>query len=202
MQPNAPSNPTPNPYDFITNPGKAPKTPLFGGNSLGKKVVLIVGGAIAFMIIAGVALTLFGNGNQSNTAGLKSLVAEQQELARVAGIGAKKAQSGTLRGKAATTELSVVSQQQALKRYLEGQNIELSEEELAARKDASTDEALDSAVSSNRFDEVFDSTLSELLATYANNVENAYNGAGNENLKSVLNDAFKSTAALNGSSPE
>jgi hypothetical protein len=202
MQPNqplGPSSPVPNPYDFITNPGQRPKRQLFGGGgSLTKRIILVVGGAVLLMIIIAIVVSFLTSGGSSNLNSLKSIVAQQQELARVAGIGADKAQDSTIRSYALTAKLSVTSQQQKLIAYLESKNVKLSKEELAAKQDKSVDEALDAATSSNRFDEAFNEELTGQLNNYATDLQEAFDSTSNQNGKTVLSDSYSSTAIILG----
>jgi hypothetical protein len=201
MDPNQPYIPPPkgqNPYDFITNPQKSPKRRFSGGNSFVTRLFMVVGGGVLLIIIISVAVSLLGRSGQGNTNALKNLVAEQEELVRVASIGSGQAQDASVRARALTTELSTETQQQSLINYLEKLGIKVSKEELAAQKDSNTDSELESAASSNRFDDTFSATLTELLNKYAANLQDVYNSTSNEETKLVLSDSYSSTATLLG----
>lgn len=202
MQPNqpvGPSSPAPNPYDFITNSPQKPRKQLFGGGgSFKSRLILIIGGAVLLMIILAIITSLLTAGSSGNTNALKTMVAQQQELARVAAIGADKSQDSTIRSRALTAKLSATTQQQKLTAYLEKRNIKLTKEELAANQDKSVDEALEAAAASNRFDEAFNEELISQLNTYAAALQDAYESAGNEESKKLLSDSFTSTAFILG----
>jgi hypothetical protein len=201
MDPSKPYIPPPrgqNPYDFITNPQTPPKRRFSGGNSFMTRLLMVVGGGVLLIIIISVAVSLLGRSSQGNVSALKNLVSEQEELVRIAGIGSKNAQDTTVRSRALTTELSTETQQQSLINYLEKLGVKVSEEELASQKNSSTDSELESAASSNRFDDEFSATLTGLLNEYATNLQEIYNSTSNEETKQVLSESYSSTATLLG----
>ncbi|MBA2278859.1 hypothetical protein H0V99_00235 [Candidatus Saccharibacteria bacterium] len=191
--------PTPgnNQYDFITNPSKPPKKPflLLGSGSMKSRLLLIGGIAVLLMVLFVVASTILTSGSKSAAGNLKSLVAQQQELIRVADMGAKAADSNT-RSIAITAKLSVQTQQTALKSHLEKNKIVLTKEELASKKDSEVDDALKTATSNNRYDDVFNEVLNSQLTNYAEALQNAYNAAANPTSKDLLSDSFSSTTAI------
>ena len=202
MQPNQPvGSPAPgsNPYEFITNPGKPPKKQLFGGGgSLTKRLIIVVGGAVALMILLAIGTSLLTSGGSGNVSALKTMVAQQQELARIAAIGAERAQDSSIRAQALTTKLSVTTQQQKLTSYLASRDVKLNEQELIIKLNKDTDKALDAAASSNRFDQAFQEELTKQLNSYAVALQDAYKSTSNEKGKAVLSESFNSTAFILG----
>jgi hypothetical protein len=201
MNPNQPYIPPPNgqnPYDFITAPSQQPKRSLLPGNSFMGRIIIVLGGGFLLMIILLVAGSLLGRGSQSNVAALKKLAAQQQEIVRIADIGSTKAEASDIRARALTAKLSTQSQQKTLVSYLERTSGVVSVEELASQKDVATDELLNTATASNSFDEVFTTTLTELLNAYATDLQGVYDSTSNEETKQVLSESYTSTALLLG----
>lgn len=195
-QPTMPQGPPSNPYDFITNPGQPAKKPVFGGGSPKSRIILIGGGIILLLIIISVVGSLLSSAGQGDAKSLKNLVAQQEELARVATLGADKAQDASTRSLAYTVKLSVASQQQKLIAHLSKNNVKISKEELAAKKKQSVDTELDAATSSNRFDEAFSQVLSSELANYSRAVESLYQTTGSQTTKDILSEAYTSSSTL------
>lgn len=197
MNPNQPGSPAPrsNPYEFITNPSQPGKRPSLGGNPLLKRVMVVVGGAVILMIIVSIAISLLGSGG-TNIDALKSLTAKQQEIVRVADMGVGKAQDINTRSLALTAKLSASTQQQELLAYLEQQDVKPTKLELASEEDSDTDTALETAATSNRFDEAFNQILIELLTDYANSLSSTYEATSGENAKAVLSQSYASIATL------
>lgn len=193
-----PQQPQQNPYDFITNPAKPPKNPGFGGNSMRSRILIVLGGLIALVIIASVVGTLLSNAGKGDVKALKDIVAQQQELVRVADIGTKKAQTTSVKALAYTTLLSVTTDQQKLTEYLGGRGVKLTKLELEAKKKDSVDKTLESAAANNSFDQTFTETITGLLDKYAASMKSAYQSAKGEKGKTVLSESYTSSTALLG----
>lgn len=192
----------PNPYDFITNPGTPPKKSMLGGGSAKKRLFIVAIGALVFIILAMVIMSLLSAAGSGSTNALKTLVAEQEEIIRISELGTKSAQSSEARALAITTNLSVITHQKELISYLESKDTKLSKEEIAAEKDGKTDDAFQDATTNNRFDEVFTETLQRKLATYTNLLESTHKDTSNETAKNLLKTSYASASALLASSEE
>lgn len=187
-----------NPYDFITNPGGPAKQPRLGGGSLKTRLLVVIGGLLALMILGSVVATVLSSSGRKDTTALKNLAAQQQELIRVAELGADKAVDYKTRSLAYTAKLSVTTQQQKLLAYLSGRGITVTKEELAAKKQSSIDKDLDSAAANNRFDEVFSATLDEELQDYATAMKTIYDSITSEKTKEILSESYTSSVTLIG----
>lgn len=199
MDQNQPYLPAPNPYDFITNPGKPSKKPgLNGPSSMKGRLLVVVGGAVILMVLIMIVTALLSAAGQAPTKALKDLVADQQEIARVATLGAKDALDPTTRALAITTQTSLTTDQQKLIKYLEEKDTKLSKEELAAKADSDTDKALELAAANNRYDELFTEHIKKLLAAYANKLQTVYKESDNQTVKSLLEESFASASNLLG----
>ncbi|MDQ3064996.1 MAG: hypothetical protein M3Q36_01870 [bacterium] len=197
MEPYQPPPKQPSQYDFIMNSQQQrPKRSLLGGgNSFRKTLILIIGGALSIMLILTIALSFLAPGSGS-TEKLSQLATEQEEIIRIATIGAEDASSLSARAFAITTKLSIVSQQKDTIAYLESNNVKFTKEQLTAGIDTDIDEQLDIAQDRNKFDETFSKILSSQLATYANNLETAQQSAGNETVRKFLSDSYYSASLL------
>ncbi len=198
MDPTSPQSLPPNPYDFITNPAQPPKKTLLPGGSLRTRLLIIVGGAVALMGIIAIITVLFTGGGKGNTAALKELVAQQRELARIADIGAQRAQDGSTRSLALVTKLSLTTQQQQLTSYLEDRGNDIKREELEAKKNPKTDQTLEAAASASRFDDALRSELETQLRAYLQSLQSVHQDISNDTGKSILARSYESTSAILG----
>src|SRR5688572_27369589 len=115
-QPAAP--PSGNTYDFIVNPQRAGKNgsrnPI--KNPLVLKLLVIVGGALVFMLLANFFVNLFF-GDKTDYTGMTRLTQTQTEIARIANEGSK-VNSQTVRNAAANTQLVIINQRNEWTSYL------------------------------------------------------------------------------------
>ncbi|HJP96821.1 MAG TPA: hypothetical protein VJ843_05640 [Candidatus Saccharimonadales bacterium] len=194
-----PQNSDQNPYDFIMNPGAAPaKKPLgLGGkNSFFVKIGLIAGGAIVFMVVAAIVLNSLTS-DKTNTTDLQTLAATQTEIARVASKGTSGSSSTvSVRSFAVSTQLSMLTQQQATVNFLATKNVKMSVKKLSAAVNSQTDAKLQAASNSSTFDTVFVSVMKDELSSYLSNLETYYKNATNSDVKAMLQNDFKQTQLL------
>lgn len=187
-----------NQYDFIMNPPKPPKksiVPTFGKNPFIQKIIFVVGGAIALMMLLWVgASLLFGGGN----AGIEKAVGlaqSQQELIRVAALGADAPDQRT-RNLAVNVQFTFTTQQNQLISYLSGRGRNVSEEELAGKLNAETDTRLETAMQSNTFDTAFNQTMENSLRAYVRELDSAYDDIGNALGRQLLQAHFEQVELL------
>lgn len=195
---NPDQQPSQNPYDFIFNPQQPNSPQRMGGGSFKSRLLIIAGGGILLIIIASIIGAVLSSAGKADVNALKDIVARQEELVRVASLGADQAQSTQIRSLAYTTMYSVTTQKQKLTQYLATQGITLNEVELASRKKSSVDQELESAGANNRFDDAFSKILNESLADYNNSMQSAYQSVTGEKSKEVLAESYKSSATLLG----
>jgi len=193
--------PQQNPYDFINNPIQPQKSPGFGANSLKTRLLVVGGGLLILIIIATVVGSFLTNSGKGDLPGLKNLVAEQQELIRIATVGTTKAIDPSVRALAVNTSLSTTTQQQKLIAYLDTRGVKLSKIELAANKSDAIDKELETAVSNNRFDEAFSKIIGSSLQAYNSNLNQAYKAAANTKSKTILEESFNNSVILLGIKP-
>ncbi len=201
MQPNAPNaRPpiAPSDYDFILNHGankpKPSLLPGFGGSKKQRLLVMGLGGAILLMlIILGYSLLFGGNKNQT----VLEVAQSQQELIRVSTLGADKTTRGSAaRALATTTELTLISNQKEVIAQLKKHGQKTNTKNLAVKKNAQTDAALQEAALNNRYDEVFTQLLQKQLVEYQKLLKTAYGSTSNQTLQNLLNSEFAQAGLL------
>lgn len=187
-----------NPYDFIMNPGtnQQKRGLVGGGNSFVGKIVLIVGGAVVFMIVVAVLLSLFA-GNKTNITDLTTLAETQNEIVRVAYIGTSgSATDQSVKNFATTTQFSVQTQQNQLVAYLGTLGTKVSAKQLGLKKDTTTDTKLNAALSNSTFDVAFTQELQNQLTDYAGTIKKMYAGSTSTKEKSLLKTDFEQVQLL------
>jgi hypothetical protein len=175
-----------NSYDFILNPQKPPKPKKFGfsgGSNFGLTLGVIIGGAVLFMIIIAVVLSMFSGGGSNSSVNMTGIAQSQQELIRVADQGVKGAVRQTTRNLAVTVQYSMITQQKQTVAYLGRIGTNVDPKQLALKQNATTDQRLASAKATSTFDETFAEIMQNELTVYANNLKQLYNTATGENEK-------------------
>lgn len=202
---NQPGNITPGPanqYDFITNP--APNQPppgqqgplsILNNNPFLKKVVLIVGGGIALMLLLWIAGSMLGSRSNANIDNAVGITQSQAEIIRVADIGERDGNQQT-RNFAVTAGLSLTTQQQRWLALLAEQGHAIGSDELAASRNAETDQQLETAKINNAFDHTFSQLMEDALHAYAAELDSAYAAASHAVERELLTEHFAQTELL------
>lgn len=202
MNPDAPQAPPPivphpngqGQYDFIFN-GQPPKKSLLPGqNSKTARILLVAGGGVALVLIAVVVISLLSGSGGATTAVLTNIAKQQNELIRISEIGDKKARSSEAQNLAATTKLSLKSDQASLLASMGRKKP--SVKILAEGQKPTTDQLLTQAEQSNRFDEVFIQTVQTQLAAYRQSVKKAYDETSDNKTKQLLAGQYKHALTL------
>ena len=184
-----------NPYEFITNPGQPPKSPLLGGSTK-SRIFIVVGAIFLLLILFGIASTILSSGKNASTVALKNVIAEQEELIRISDIGFKDALGTEARGYAITVSLTMKTSQQELTERLTATKAKMNAIDLKAKNNPKTDEALTAAQASNRYDEALTEALNDNLSKYMKDLKSTYNSTGSEKTKAALNKAYDNAAIL------
>lgn len=199
MQPNQQPAPPAGQYDFIFNPQQPKKTGGFGfGGSLKNRLSIIVVAGILLLLGFSLVSNLLSSGQKTTIRNLKTIVAQQQEIIRIAEAGAKDAKSTDARGFALTVKLSVTTDQQKMQTQLGAYKAKMTPQELAAKKSSDTDKTLADATTNNRYDEVLRETLASALGDYQRHIRTAYDGAVGTKTKATLESSFANTELLLG----
>jgi hypothetical protein len=195
-QPYSPAPPPANNYDFILNPQQAPKHSMgkkFMGNSFLVNIAAIVGGALLLMAVLAVAITLFF-GNKTNVDDLVTIAQTEQEIVRLSEAG--DATDQATKNATVTTQFSVQSQQQQWLTLIKKNGRTIAAEELALKKNTSTDKQLASAAQNGTYDTVYASVMRDHLTAYTTLLKNTYARSSNKTIKALLNTHYKEAQLL------
>jgi hypothetical protein len=128
---------------------------------------------------------------------MTDLAKEQQNIILLSADGATNAIGTDTRSLAITSQLSVQSDQTKTITYLQSTGTKIdAKKQLPLALDAATAKTLETARSSNRYDEVFGEMLRTALAEYRVNLKSAYDSTSSENAKTVLENSFNSASNL------
>ncbi|HSX34212.1 MAG TPA: hypothetical protein VLF62_01035 [Candidatus Saccharimonadales bacterium] len=193
-----PPTPPNNPYDFITSaqqkPPRAPGT--VGGNSFIGRLLLIVGGAVVFMVVGAVVVNLLFS-SKTNVGSLIAITQTQQEIIRVAGQGSDQGVSDqVIAGSGMNARLVLTTQQQNMLTYMGTQGKNVNKKELDLKKDTKTDTQFAQAKATSTFDIVYAQVLTQELKDYAASLKTAYNNASSTEMKTLLAKDYNETQLL------
>lgn len=182
-------------YDFFLKDHPKPKRGLMTGGSFKKNLFIVLGGAFTLLIIVivFVSLVLGGNGNINQQ--LLELAQEQTEIVRVADIGIAKSRGTDAKNLATTTKYSISS---SLIQVLSLIKKKAGDKSLNLKKDAQTDQILESAATNNNFDEVFVQTIMSSLKTYQTNTKKIFDRTKNAKTRQVMTEAYNGVNVLLG----
>lgn len=194
--PYQPNNSGKNPYDFITNHGSSNKNGFTSSNSK-KTRILITVGFISVLLIVGVLFWNFlSNSNGSLKNDYISLVQQQTEIIRVSEIGIKESRDSDTKNLALTTKLSLTSSQTKIINMAKKIGADTSKATIALGKDPKTDALLTAASQNNKFDEVFNAKLTEMLVKYQQTIKSIFEQTSNKSSKETLNKAHANALLL------
>jgi len=191
----SPGNSGHNPYEFILSPEASHHSKLPRGDTMLKRVVIIVGVLVALTIIGTVVAKLLVP-KDTSIQQVTTIAQEQQELVRVATYVAGHASDTELINFAVNTEMGVGTNKLAAVNYLDTRGTKLTDTLLALKQDAATDKLFTSALSSNTFDSTATQTLNTELGAYQTNLKKAYNATTGKNARAVLQDSFDTAYSL------
>lgn len=184
-------------YDFIMNPAKPKRSllPRPGGGSFVNKLLFIVGGAFGLIIIMWIVGTILG-GSTVDEQDIVGLTQTQQEVARVAGEGEDATDQAT-KNTAKTIQLTLITQQKEWLAFLQQQaDTEVDPEDLALKKNAATDTALQNAHANNTFDKTLLDGLRTFLTQYASELQTVFGETTNPAQQALLTKHYQQTVLL------
>jgi len=207
MEPNpAPPPITPqkpiNPYDFLEDKPK-PKKPLLpipSGNSKTQRLIVAGVGAVFLIVLGMIVMAILNAPGQAATKDLVLAAQQQNELIRVAGIGAKDATSPDTRNLAVNTRATLASDQPKLQAIV-SKSKKVDAKLLALGKDSRTDATLTAAKQSNRFNEVFAELLKKELVEYSATLKRVHDNSNSKANKQVLAEQYANVKLLYESIP-
>lgn len=185
------------PYDFITNPKAAPKKPVFSGAAGPKKILLIIGGLTIAVLILSVLAAAFGSGSGSKET-YTTMLQQQAEIIRIADIGIKSAKDAPAQNLAITTKQTMESQTVAITAVASSAGFKIDKKQIAAGKNAETDEKLKNAEQINKFDEEFIVILKASLTDYQKTLKTIYDSSESKSSKETLDQNYTYVQSLIG----
>lgn len=186
-----------NPYDFIMNPGQAPKKtllPKLGGGSFTKKIILIIAGAVIVVIIMWILGSIFG-GSSVNKADVITLTQMQEEIARVSARG-QEATDQAAKNMAINVKLTIQTQQKEWLDFLAVRGTEVKDEQLGLKKNEAADTRLEEAKANNTYDLTFNQTMETYLNQYITQLETDFNKAAITTQKELIQEHYNQTKIL------
>ena len=162
------------------------------------KITLAVIGAIVVLII--VSSLLAGQGSGSTQAIINALARDQETLRVTTLVQQLNLQDPQTQALAATASGSLTSDKAQLISYLAKNHTKVSDAQLAADIDKTTDTSLQSASQNNGLDAAYVSYMKDGLVKYETDLQTAYNSAG-PNGKTLLSNSFDSAKTLLNSAP-
>lgn len=177
-------------YDFLANSGPQ-KQPGLSGGSTKTRILVVVVGALLLIIIGFVVMNLLSSAGKTAEQNLKSVIAEQEEIIRISDMGVDEALTTEVRSFAVSVLSVVRTDQQKI-----GKFVKLKPEERRAKRNTKTDEELNAAKASNRYDEALTETLTSKLKTYQSTLKAAYDSAKANGTRTALSDAYNNVSTL------
>lgn len=193
-----PDSPGGDPYEFILNPQKSSKPKALkglGGNRFILTIIMVVAGALLFMIIVTVILNALAPEKISKEQ-YAGLVQTQHELIRVANQGTASATRQTIKNLATTVEFTMMTQEKKTLELLGKNGVKMGEKELALKQNAETDQKFTSAKATSTFDTTFTQVLEDNLDSYATTLKQMTTLAQTTTERDQLSDYYQQTQRL------
>lgn len=199
MEPNA--QPSHDPYSFILNPPPKPKKKILSGDSFGKRIMVIVGGAVVLMIaIALVGTLIFGG--KTSTESITELMQTQTEVMRIATKGTLGTADQFTKNAAISAQLTFTTQRKEWQAFLSTYGISVDEKILLLKKNSKTDQLLDSAEANSTFDIAFSQAFENLLQDYKKELKAIYDTTSNTKERDLLEKHYDQTDLLLSQLPD
>jgi hypothetical protein len=163
--------PDPSHYEFIVNPGAAPKKGL--GGSLSSKLIFVALGGGALVIILFV-VALLGGSNKGLEPSLLTVAQQQTEIVRVAALQTDNLTSSTTKGFVLNTKLSMQTAQSDYLAFLSKNGSGINSKQLGGAQNPQTDATLTSAQANGSLDSTLTSILQDDLTQYQQTIKTAY----------------------------
>lgn len=195
VQPPAGAAPPPGQYDFIMNPNK-PKKTFVSASSFKTRIIIAAGGGLALLIVALVLVSILGSSGSINTSALLVVGQKQNELARISQLPASNADQQQTQNFAATTRLTLLTDQQSLLNYLQARGVTIDPKSLELTMNLQTDSALKNAQTDGTYDQTYLSIAQSQLNSYAQALKQAYAGTSGHNERLLLQNEYNNVQLL------
>lgn len=186
-----------NPYQFIVDADHTKKRPGAGLSASKQGRIFIVLGGVAILVILAIIVSMVIS--SANSAGKNELISaaqKQAELVRISKIGLDRAKSTSAKNLATSVNIALVSDQNTMATTLKSAGVKVSAKDLALGKNAKTDALLTNAEQSNKFDEVFITTIQAQLVSYQKTLKAAHDNTDSKKLKQSLASQFNTAGLL------
>lgn len=186
-----------NPYQFIVDTDHSKKKPVLpSGNSKKTRIFVVIAGIALLLIIAFVVMALISSAKNAGRETYVKAVQQQAEIIRISRMGIDRAKGTSAKNLATMVNVTLQSDQSSLNSALSKNNIKVSPKEVALGKNNATDAALTKAEQSNKFDEVFITTIQTQLKNYQKTLKSAYDQASGKKLKETLKTEYNNASLL------
>jgi len=183
-----------NPYGFILDTQhQSEQKPKRMPTNLGKLTLMIGAGGLGLVFLIIIAVAIIGGGGASKD--LISALARGQEIARVSALAQPQLRDTDLQGLAATTIISLTSQQAELSAYLKSSGTKIDTKSLAMFYSSKTDSDFKNAASNGNLPRVYTEYLKQNLGAYTTSLRAAYK-SGSKNTKAKVAPAILSSQTL------
>lgn len=190
-----------NPYDFILNSNHQPQKQSFGSSKGPNKLLAIVGllSVVVILVVVIVSLVFSKSGG---SAGISSVYAQQTEIIRILELGIQDTADTELKQQLSTLLLSVQSDARAISSVLGEEGTKQAKAEIALRKDAEIESALESARSAGTFDDVFLAAIKKQLVIYQKDLNTAFKQSSSDTKNIIATAAQSVETVLNSEATE
>lgn len=194
QEPGPENDANPNPYGFILDSQhpSEPK-PRHPPSRLKKLAFMVGGGAVGLILLIILASVILGGGGASKD--LISALARGQEITRVSTIAQPQLRDSDLQGLAATTIVSLTSQQAQISTYLKSTGSKIDQKTLAQYHNSKTDSDFKTAAINGNLATAYTQYLKQNLEAYAASLQAAYKN-GSSKTKTTVAPALISAQTL------
>ena len=180
--PSAPQNN----YDFLSEQPGNTKKPFLGSGNPKRKMLLSVLFIMGVLLIAVVVLVIFRSLTKKDYSVYKSLVIQQNEIVRIAGLGVTKARDSSVKNYSSTIYSVTLSEKNSTTAFVTKAGVKINEKELGLSKDADNDKLLAAAGSSNQYDQKLFELLNTLVSNYQKDIKAAASNVTTKSEKTIV----------------
>lgn len=197
MPPNQQNKQQPGQYDFIMNPEKPPKKPLFvSTGSTGQKIIVVAVGLVLLIMLMVIVSSFLNKSANAQNDKLLGLAKTQTEIARVADAAKDKITDKNLLYESINVKLSVESSKQEIVSALASRGKKVKEKNLQVIN-PDNDTVLAQGEQNGRFDDTYKQLLEQQLIDYQKQLQTVYDSS-NATEKDIVSSANDQISLLLG----
>jgi hypothetical protein len=186
----------PNPYDYLnTSPQRRAS---FGGGDPKKKLIMSVAFVAIVLLVVGIGLSIILSLGKKDYTPFKNALYTQNEIIRIADAATTKARTPTTRQFVATILYATSTEKAQTQEILKKGGVKITDKQLAAKKNADNDKALETAEQANRYDEKVTEVLNTLLLQYSKDIKEAKAIASTKTEKELIATLQKNILIIAG----